>query len=154
MFGVTNVGLVARTIAPVPVGVVAHTAVSVPVVVTGELLTVKSLGRLNPTLDTVPVPPEPPESPKSPLLVHVTRWPEVPFTEAVASKSPVPVPLMPNASVPLVVIGLPEIVICAGTVTATLVTVPDWQAKEALTSTPPVVACTQLPAVRLPNAIV
>jgi len=55
--GVTRVGDVARTKPPVPVRALANTAVSVPVVVTGELDTVKSTGRDNPTLVTVPLPP-------------------------------------------------------------------------------------------------
>lgn len=122
IFGVTRVGLVARTIAPVPVGVVAHTAVRVPLDVTGELLTVKSDGKLKPTLDTVPTPL--PASPKSPELVHTAACPDVPTVEAVTRSPPTPVPLIPNARVPLVVIGLPEIVNWLGTVTATLVTVP------------------------------
>jgi hypothetical protein len=56
ILGPTSVGVVALTTLPVPVGVFAHTAVSVPAPVTGVPDTVKSAGRLKPTLETVPVP--------------------------------------------------------------------------------------------------
>jgi len=51
--GVTRVGELALTTLPVPVGVLAQLAVKVPVVVTGEPVTVRSLGKDNPTEDTV-----------------------------------------------------------------------------------------------------
>ena len=53
--GVTSVGDVARTIAPVPVGVVAQSSASVPLVVTGEPETLRSAGADRPTLVTVPI---------------------------------------------------------------------------------------------------